>query len=319
MANNQRIILWVVIGFLVYQSGMLGNLFGNTMGAGGTTTTTTTTPTPATPATPAVIEIKGPCGVDSTTVTVAAQNYYTLAATGGIHRYSVNGNPAKAASDGGTFTSSPGELIHVLFYNVTVPPQGFTYYPEVMDYTVGCEGTKTLAAKLYQNSTFTVRVFNEEGDLITGTGDYNETLGAADTVTLTGDMAGDYQKAASPFGGIVIAEYNSSTMDDVVVSFNGVSTKKPTPTFHTVSYTTHVTKSYEVPKSIGNSKIPMTVYLDVDNDENPTEVTGEDILLRFCSASYYVDEDDQGAYKIGVEDEDGLQVGTCYPYTLSVD
>ena len=311
MANNQRIILWVVIGFLVWQSGMLTNI----LGAGGGTTTPP--PAPTTPPAPTgIIKIDGGCGVDSTTITVSAQDYYTLGAVGGVHRYRIDGNPAKAISDGGTFTSSKDEQINILFANQTTPAS-FSYYSDVMDYTVLCEGTKTLSKKLYANDTFTVNIFNEEGNLISDP--ENETLGAGDTITLSGNIKGQYKKAAAPYGGVIIAEYNSSTMDNVEVSFDGITKKTTTPTFYTVGYTTHVTKSYEFPALITNNEIKMGTYLDADDTKNPSSEAGQDIKLTYCTINYYVDEDDQGNYKKGIEDENGLQVGNCYPYTLSVD
>lgn len=243
----------------------------------------------------------GICAVEDTTVTLSAINKFTSVATGGTHRYRVNGAPALTVSDAGTFAASPGDSLEILWNNGS--ETNTAYYSAVSKELIPCAGTKTFSSEVVSNGTLTIEVFNEEGNLIVDASE-NETLGAGDVVTLSARMKGTFQ-TGHPYGGVIVAMYNNSAYDDVIVDFGG--SKVSTPQFYTVTGTAYTTKSYSVPAILSTEIIPGTITIDVDDVDNPG---GQDsaINLTFYSNDYFVNEDLGGAFEgPAVQDEDDAQ------------
>ena len=246
----------------------------------------------------------GKCyGVDDVTVTLSSVNADTNVPTGGSHRYKVNGAPALTVSNAGTLTASPGQMLEVMWYNESLTGG---YFSAVDKFEVPCSSTKTFSKNLYMNGTRTIKVFNEEGNLITSSTN-NETLDNGDVVTLTAQIVGQYQKGM-PYGGVIVADYNMSSYDDVVVNFGG--SKVSTPNFYKVSSVDSTTKSYSVPAIMSNQILQGSVMIDVDDTFNPSEsTTGEGVItLSLYPYNYYVNEDKAGSFEgPAVEDEDDAQ------------
>jgi hypothetical protein len=243
------------------------------------------------------------CGVEDTTVTLSAVNKYTSAATSGTHRYRVNGNPALTVADAGTLTASPGDTISVLWENEAAAS---TYFGSVDEYTVPCAGTATFSKELLQNGSVSISVFNEEGNLINGVD--NETLGAGDTVSLKFDINAQNQKGF-PYGGVLIVEFNNDTAYDEentaisIAGLGGSLKKVSTPGVHTVSGVNNKVVTFEVPSFESSNKYSGTLFIDVDNNINPS--TTNDITVTFRPYDFYVNEDKGGAFEgPAVEDED---------------
>jgi len=239
------------------------------------------------------------CAVEDTTVTLTSVNAFTDVSAGGTHRYSLNGNPALTIADAGTFTASPGDRLKVLWQNASTSAG---YYSDVSDIVIACKGTQTVSTKLYQNGTLTIDVFNEGGNLIDSSN--NETLAAGDTVTLKAELTGQYQRGF-PYGGIVIAEWNGTEIDDVILNFGGA--KVDTPDFFTrnTSYPSQVA-TYSVPQLLGNIKVTGTMYIDADDAVNPDD--SSPIALRWYPSNYYIDDDKGGAFEgPAAEDEDNVR------------
>jgi len=269
------------------------------------------TATPAQQQTPS-----GVCAVEDTTVTLSSTDKYTSVAAGTTHRYRVNNNPALTVANAGTFTASPGDVINILWGNET----DGSYYGEVSSLTIPCVGTKTLTTELVQNGTLTIEVFNEEGNLITTTGE-NETLGVGDVVTLEAKLKGQYQRGF-PNGGVMVVEFNgtgsTSEVDDVVVDFGGSAVA--VPSIYSITLGTESrTKAYSIPAIMSNQIITGSIVIDADDTNNPSD--GSDVILTFYPKDYFVNGDNQGSFDgPAIVDEDDAQTFLhATAFTVSID
>lgn len=244
------------------------------------------------------------CAIEDTTVTVSTKDIYTSLATGGTHRYSVNGAPALTLSNAGSFTASPGDNIKFLLMNGSETDSN--YNSKTFDVKVPCKGTYTVTQDLYQNGTVTLEVYNEEGDLING-GTNNETLANGDVVSLDIKVKGTYQTAWE-YGGIIVAEYPKAQYDDVIIEFNGVATSATVPTFNTPLNGSQSRKAYEVPALFSTTAVLGKITLDVDDTINPTADGVNNVTLTYYPKGLYIDQKNGGNFAgPAVEDEDGVQ------------
>jgi hypothetical protein len=239
------------------------------------------------------------CYIEDTTVTLSSTNKYTGVATGGTHKYKVNGAPALELSNAGTFTASPGDVIEVLWNNGSVSN---TYFSDLSTEKVPCRGTKTFSRQLDQNGTVTIEVINDiEGGVISTT--KNESLAAGDKKTLTLNLKGSYQRG-QPHGGVIICEYNRTNYNDCVVSIGGTSLDA-VPSFYVVG-TGMKAKAYTVPAIESNAQLTGNILIDVgDNEPLPLDVAG--LNLTYVPNNYYSDMKNGGVFSLGVEDKYNIQ------------
>ena len=177
----------------------------------------------------------------------------------------------------GTTTASPGDIIEVLF-GYGNNSGSVIYLNNYKTFTLPDKGTFEAQAELFRNGSITIEVFNEEGNLIDEVLS-NETIGAGDQPTLTHKIKGTTDRGQYAYGGCIIVEYNTSSFDNVVAKYGGVSTRISTPDWFTVSTTTHTTKTYDVPAFTGNTVIEGQIIPQADSTVNPGGGAGEDILL----------------------------------------
>jgi len=258
------------------------------------------------------------CPVEDTTVTLSAIDKYTAVATGGTHRYRINGAPAKTVSDAGTFAASPGDTLEILWYNES----NNVYYGAVDTVVIPCAGTKTYSAELAKNGTLTISVWNEEGVLIDSAGN-NETLAAGDVVSLDMELKGQYQRDI-PYGMVAVIEYNKTAIDDVVIAGEAGNELESdaVPQAFSITYgSAAATKAYLFPAVISNAKWKGTITIDADDSVNPGESNGGDIKITLYPRDYYINEDNGGAFEgPAAEDEDNALTRDGYfTYTLYVD
>lgn len=267
------------------------------------------------PTAPAVVPAGGcgPGSIEDATVTLSAQDAYTASATGGTHRYRVNGAPASTVSDGGTFTASAGDVIEVLWYNGATS----TYFSARDTYTVPCnQGAPIFSTELVADGTQVIEVFNEEGNLIDSSGE-NETLGAGDVVTLSANIKGAFQTGL-PYGGVMVVEYNTTAYDDVIADFGG--SKVSVPDFYTVSSTGNIARAYSIPAIASNDILRGSMVLDADDTINPA-VDNADVTITLYKSNYFINEDTGGSFDgPAVMDEDSAQIySTTATFTLNTD
>lgn len=245
-------------------------------------------------------------GVEDTTVTLAAEDIFSGAATGGTHRFRVNGAPALTVSDAGTFTASPGDSISILWMDEA----SNSYYGFAETVVVPCSGTKTFSQSLYNNGTLTLQIFNEDGDSITG--GTTETLAAGDVVTLDANIKGTFETGA-PYGGIIYANYNASVYDKIILDFGGEKVSAPSSVLVSPISTAHAIVAYTIPAILSTDKILGLITIDVDDTINPDGLaaTGANITIEFRPYNYFVNQDTGGSFDgPAVEDEDNVATQT---------
>lgn len=243
------------------------------------------------------------CAVEDTTVTLSGQDEYTSVATGGTHRYRINGNPALTVSDAGTLTASPGDQLQILFGNETAS----TYFRQSLTETVPCLGTKTFSANLLKNGTVTITIFNE--DTVKIDANNNETLGANDKVDLDITIK-SASKTGFPYGGILVVDYNKTLYDKIVIDLGGSSASVPTFFGSLVASQGLLATggdeqvAYSVPAFKDNEKLEGTVSIEVSAID-PTALNVSEIEIIFYANNLFINEDNGGAYEgPSVEDED---------------
>lgn len=260
---------------------------------------------PSMPTTPTPLPSTDEClRVEKTAVTLSGVDGFTGDATGGTHRYRINGGPAKTLSDAGSFNADPGNIIDILWMNASVS----SYISDVSKETVPCEGTKTFSQKLYKNGTLTTQVFNEEGDLIGTNSGTNQSLAANQQKSLKMTVYGEFQKAF-PHGFTVIAEYNKSYYDKVQIR-DDAGKELPTavvPIKYTSTLTKNsATKAWTFPAVIQDVEWNGKLFIDTSSTAivaGSSQQAG--INLSWWPNNYYVDNDEGGAYKgPAAEDED---------------
>ena len=256
------------------------------------------------------------CAVEDTTVTLSGEDFYTSVGTGGTHRYKVGNNIASTVSNAGTFTASPGDVLNVLWMNGSETSS--SYFSASKSYTVPCIGTFPVTEKLYRNGTVTIEVYNEEGNLIATTVE-NETVSAGDVVTLSMKLKGAYQRA-SPYGGVLIAEYGIPVLDDVIVDF-GFPTKVATPSFYTLTNGSQTSKTYDVPPIFGTESLSGQITIDVDDTRDPTAVQVDVINLTYRAKDYFINQKTGGSYDgPAVEDEESTALSKpAVAYAVQLD
>ena len=240
--------------------------------------------------------------VEDTTVTFAGVDKFTSVSVGGIHRYRVNGGPALVVADAGTDTLSPGDEVEILFGNES----SSTYFGAVKTETIPCKGTHTISADMVQNGTLTMRIFNEEGNIIDGINE-NETVTSGDVVNLALELQGQFQRGFN-LGGVIVVEYNKTVIDDVQIQLDGQTvTSTNVPSVYTITLGTDATtKAFLIPALTSNEKFTGTVVIDVDDSNNPADEG--DTIISFYPLDYFINDDTGGSFDgPAVEDEDSVQ------------
>lgn len=285
----------LAVGLVAMQMGYLTGIGLSPLAAG----------VPGVPVTPTVqLTPTGICAVEDTTVTLSATDKATTTATGGSHKYRVNGAPALTVSDAGTLTASPGDTLSIMWFNNSA--RG-AYFSDISTEVVPCAGTKTFSKELIANGTLTINVFNEEGNQIDTVGE-NETVAAGEVVTLDANIKGTYQKGLA-HGGIMVVEWNNTRFDDVIISLGGVEVS--VPRVYSITYgTTSSVKAYSIPAIIptaeGVDKLEGSITINADDSKDPGVY--DDIYLELFDNNYYINEDTGGSYDgPDVEDEDDVR------------
>src|SRR3990167_3254050 len=256
------------------------------------------------------------CAVEDTTVTLSGQNKYTSVATGGNHRYRVNGAPAKTVADAGTFTASPGDVLSVLWLNESATGS----FASTGTYTVPCSGTKTFSTLTVGNGSLTTKILDQDAnDLISASN--GENLAAGDVVDLSMTLQSDYQKDI-PYGLVRVVEYNKSTLDEVKLLSDGfVLVSASVPISDTPILAGSSTRiAYLIPELLSNAEYKYTVHIDADDTLNPSALDSN-ITFRDYPRTFFVDDDNGGSYSgPAAEDEDNVVTRTGqYTSTLNID
>lgn len=290
------VALLLAVFFALWQFGILAGLGLDPIGPIETGITQvphlTVTPQVTTPGTTL------PCAVEDTTVTLSASDKYVDTATGGTHKYRINGNPALTVSNAGTFTASPGDQLQIMWFNGSKT----SYFSKIETLTIPCKGTYSASTKLSNNGTLTTRIWNSNGVLIDGS--INQSLGAGDLKSLKMELEGTYQKDY-PNGAVIVLESNKTDMDDVILTQNGVELASATiPQSYSITYGAEAqTRVYLIPEVISSTIYTYSVTLDTD-DTNAPGVDGSDVLITYYGKNVYTNEKTGGSFEgPAVDDE----------------
>lgn len=263
------------------------------------------------PDSPLLADVTG-CDLGTkTTITLSASDKYTSGATGGTHRYRINGAPALTVSDAGTLTASPGDVLSILWHNASTTG----YYGKVDTFSVPCTGAKTFYTELVANGTITSSEKDSNDDTIDGTSN-NQTLGAGDVKDVTVKLSGTYQ-ADFPYGFIAVVEFNKTEIDDVILTQNGVELASASlpHTFSTTLDTASSTKVYVIPALISNGDLTFKATIDADDTYNPK--TSDNVTITYFPKNYFIDDNNGGAFAgPSAEDEDNAVTRTGQYQTL---
>ncbi len=237
-----------------------------------------------------VIDVTGCSTTDSQTITLSATDKYTSVATGGSHRYKINGAPALTVSDAGTFTAYVGNNIEVLWMNASLT----SYFSNPESFKVTCNGPRTFYTTLANNGTLTSSLKDNLG--IAMTGGVNQTLGAGDVKDVQITLSGQYQKEF-PNGFVGVIDYNKTTIDDVILNKDGINFASAiVPQTYSITYSSESnTKAYEIPAVLSNADLVFKVTLDADDTINPT-VSGSDVILTLFPKNYFINEKNGGSF-----------------------
>ena len=277
-------------------------------------------------------EAGGICAVEDSTVSFyGIDRYNSLIEVGGNHYYRVlNGDSAwQTVAYKGSVTLAPGQEIEIGwgYGNITSEGLGLSVYSEIEKRTVPCEGAVSWTYRLARNNTLTTRIFNEESNIITGT--ENETIGTADVVVLDFDFA-QTNEFEFPHGGVVTLEYNTSNYDTCEPTFDSIGKVKAeggVPSWKTSSATANTVKAFKAPPIISSSpRVGGTVLLDAKSGVNPsnggdTPGTADwesDVEICYIPAQAYLNSDNN-EIEIGVEDQNGNQIGASICIVIEVD
>ena len=243
------------------------------------------------------------CNVEDTTVTLAGVNAFTGVATGGAHRYTINGGPAKAVADAGTFTASPGDVLNILWFNVSQTG----YFGKITKETIPCKGTEIISTELYTNEStaaLDVDFFNRDGNKM-DEGIANQSMGASDKKIITLRWSGT-SETGYPHGATVVFDLNRTAFDDIVVIG---AEKVGTPNSHAVRTTADTTRAFHIDGPIGVEEKEWLVEVTTSATGGVAAVVmSNGVNATFLPENFYIDDDKGGAYAgPAVDDEDNTR------------
>lgn len=239
------------------------------------------------------------CQVEDTTLSGTLQNKYSPTQSVDLapSLTLLNG----AVQSGLPATVSPGDKVQVLWTNAT----GYSKIGD--EFTVPCKGTYvvTETTDLINNSALTVKLFNEDGDLLTNgaVGTTNSTIGAG------GSQVYDFKltvpsKNGHP-DGLVLVEYPSAKHSASDINVNMGGSKTTCPSWYTVSSTAQSTSCFSVGSILDGDSKSGTISVQAKSGQNPAQ--GDAYIVHYLTKNAYFD-DDASEFKIGFEDEDGNQI-----------
>jgi hypothetical protein len=229
-----------------------------------------------------------------TTVTLSGQDAYNTSATGGTHRYSINGATQSTVSDAGTLTVSPGDQLSVLWYNGATTG----YFSKATTYTIPCTGAKTYSEKLVVNGSITSTVYNANDQVVTLASGVNQTLSAGDVKNVRIKLAGAFEHAF-PYGFVAVIESNKTAIDSAKILIGGaeaqigVIPQSDTPMFDgTISQRV----AYVLPALESTNDFEYKLMLDADDTYGAVGTGAENVTVRYYPMNIFLNEKAGGKF-----------------------
>jgi len=227
------------------------------------------------------------------TVTLSGQDAYNTSATGGTHRYSLNGATQSTVSDAGTLTASPGDQLAVLWYNSATSG----YFSKATTYTVPCAGAKTFSEKLVVNGSITATEYNSN-DQVIAVATANQTLANGDVKIAKVKMSGAFEKSF-PYGFVAVVESNKTAIDSAKILLGGAEAPMGIiPQSDTPMFAGDISQrvAYVLPALESTNDFEFKVQIDADDTYNPYGGSAENVTIRFYPMNIFLNEKAGGKF-----------------------
>lgn len=213
------------------------------------------------------------------TAAYSSKDAYASTIVSGTAYYKPNSNPATTTA----YTNvNVGD-------DVTYWVSNDTYYVAPKQLIVG-KGVNTFTALAYQNASVTVNGYDETNRESTGNSAYNTSMGANAIANEEFTYQGTAKKSASPFGGVVVVEYNS-TISSVTCTGDDLLSSNPFSITYTPSATTHTYKVFAYGASMDDGQgTPSRVNCQFLNG-NSQAGAGAPYYVTWIPANYYISND----------------------------
>lgn len=228
-----------------------------------------------------LVPSQGGSGFYQPTATYAAKDKFaSTAISGGTSHYKVNALPETTTAYSNVNSGD----------TVTYWLDNSTYYVAPKTLTVG-SGVNPFVNDGWNNGSVTLTVYDTINRVtVSALGNTNTTMGANAQVNHEITYQGTAKKSAGPFGGVMVAEYNS-TISSVTCTGPDLLTSNPFTVTYTVGYTAHTYKVFAYGPTLDDgSGSPKKINCQFQNGATAAG-TGALWYYKFFSANYYASND----------------------------
>lgn len=164
-----------------------------------------------------------------------------------------------------------------------------TYWVKPAVETAGA-GVTSIEAEAYANGTATITLYDTVNRQSSDSGTYNTSMGANKQANEELTYQGTAKQSASPFGGVMIVEYNS-TISSVTCTGDDLLNSNPYHVTYTVTATTNTYKPYAYGPSLDDGTGSVR-KINCQFQNGATAVgAGSAYYFKFIPANYYVTND----------------------------
>lgn len=148
-------------------------------------------------------------------------------------------------------------------------------------------GVTSFEALGWTNSSATVTLYDSVNRQTVTTGAYNTSMGANDNANIEITYQGTAEGSAGPFGGLMVAEFNS-TLSSVICSGDVLMDSNPFHLTYTTSATTHTYKAFPYSDKLDDGTAPVK-RIDCQFKNGASAVgAGAPYYVKFIPANWYV-------------------------------
>lgn len=263
------------------------------------------------------------CAYAPTVELLGVDKYDDSAVTSSTYKYKLNGGAVQTDSDG-VFEVVKGDTLEVLWGHNNATE----FTPDTESYTIDkCGLNQIHYTGLLKNDTFTIQCFNQEGNVIDDTSEY-ETIGTGEAPTLRCEIHSK-SKRGLPFGAVMTLELNGTEYKENEVVFSGLGSisgddlqpglVSQALSAYTLNASDNRVVGAEVAPFEGAIIKEFTVYLPAEDTVDP--LTANYPVMKLHPVACYHEEDVTGGdLRCGVTDLDNTYVaGTAGYENLRVD
>lgn len=210
------------------------------------------------------------------TATYTAKDKFSTTTVSGTSYYKAGNSPAT--------TTAKTNVNKDVSYTYWVSNGTYWVQPVTL---VAQEGVNDFVATAWQNGSATVSLYDQVGRASATAGASNVSMGANANANIEVTYQGTAKQSAGPFGGIMVAEYNS-TISQVTCTGNELLDNNPYHLTYTTSATTHTFKPFAYGPSLDDGSGSVR-RIDCQFKNGATAVgAGSPYYLNFIPANYYV-------------------------------